>query len=159
MARTTKTIVETEQVDVDSDGDIDATVTTTTTLVMEGDQVVESSSTTEIVEDSDSQNEEPGGEEPPVVVVIEPRAAGACGETACWSRTAVDISFTNAGRTYYFTPDFPGNVAWDFGDGSPVVVGRGEVSHTYTGAGARTVKASPVASSLYKPGTEAITVA
>jgi PKD domain len=95
----------------------------------------------------------------PVAPEVLAGAAGGCGETPCWTRTAVTFTNTNVGRAYTFTPAWPGNIAWDFGDGSPVVVGRGPVTYTYGSAGSRTVKATPLASSCLKAGTKAITVA
>jgi PKD repeat protein len=161
MARTTKTIIESEQVDVDADGDIDATVTTTTTLVMEGDQVVESTSETTIVEVPEGQNDEPGGGEPPVVIIIEPRVPGACGGTPCAGSARKKVTFTNTNvaKVFTFTPtNFGGDIAWDFGDGTPVVVGRGPVSHTYATAGAKTVVATPLASSVRMTDSKSVTV-
>jgi hypothetical protein len=140
MPRSTKTVTtEPQQVDVDGDGDIDAIVSHTATIT---------------IEDEDCPPTDPQGEPGPT-----PRASGECGETACWSRTALTFTESNAGLTYTFTPPWPGNIAWDFGDASPVVVGRGPVEHTYAGAGDVTVKASPIASACLKSGTKAITVA
>ena len=137
MPRSTKTVTtEPQPVDVDNDGDIDAIVSHSTTITIEDEECPP----------GPTPNPEPGAD------------GGACGETACWSRTA--LTFTDAVDewTYTFTPPWPGNIAWDFGDGSAVVVGRGPVSHTYSAEGPVTVKASPIASACLKSGSRTITV-
>lgn len=89
---------------------------------------------------------------------LTPGDPGACGETPCWSRTEVAFTDSAAGLTVTLTPAWPGNIVWDFGDGSDPVMGRGPVEHTYAGAGTYTVTASPVASSCLKTGTASVTV-
>lgn len=143
MPRTsTKTVTtEPQQVDVDGDGDIDATVSHSTTITIEGeDQPVQMSA----------------GYSPIQRASGDP---GECGETPCWSRTALTFTEGGSGLTLIATPAWPGNIAWDFGDGSDVVVGRGPVEHTYGVAGPYTVTATPLASSCLKAGTAVVTVA
>ena len=139
-ARTsTKTVTtDVQEVDVDNDGDIDATVQHTTTIT---------------IEDEDC--------EPPVEPPNGPGAQAdpdACGETACWTRTPVAFTDSAVGLTATLTPGWKGNIAWDFGDGSDVMVGRGPVTHTYGIAGTYTVTASPIASACLKSGSAGVTV-
>ena len=82
----------------------------------------------------------------------------ACGETACWSRTPVAFTPSSSLLVATMTPDWKGNIAWDFGDGSDVMVGRGPVTHTYASANTYTVTASPIASACLKTGTADVTV-
>lgn len=128
MARRTTTV--TESVDVDGDGDLD---TVTTIVTLEDEEVTP-------------------------VVTPTPRAGtpGACGETACWQRKVLTFTSSNVGRVYTFTPAWSGNVAWDFGDGTPVVVGRGPVTHTYATPGAKSVTATPLSSAGMKAGAPTV---
>mgnify|MGYP001074954326 CR=1 FL=1 len=129
----TKTVTtDVQEVDVDNDGDIDATVSHTTTITIE--------------EECDPPNEPGGGT---------PRAGAgqACGETACWQRTPVPWTDSVAGATATLTPQWPGNIVWDFGDGSDPVMGRGPVQHTYAPDATYSVTASPVASACLKAST------
>lgn len=150
-ARTSKTTTaDPEYVDLDGDGDVDAIVTSKRTVTK---TIVEEQEVVLLPE-----------EEPDPVVIPTPRAVGdpgECGENACYHRDPVTFTQSNAGRAFTFTPAWKGNIAWDFGDGSPVVVGRGPVTHTYAPgvpAGAKTVKASPIASACLKVGTAVATV-
>jgi PKD repeat protein len=139
--RSTKTVTTPEEhIDVDGDGDVDAVVSHTTTITIEDEP-------------------DAGGVTPMSVGVRAAGDPGECGENACWSRTVLTFTDQTAGLLATLTPDWQGNIVWDFGDGSDPVMGRGPVQHTYAGAGTYTVTATPVASSCFKAGSASVTVA
>jgi len=150
MARRTSS-TDTKQVDTDGDGRVDSIVTRTTTLV---EEVVEQ--VTPIEEDCPP---DPVDE----TVPVDPRAdgdPGECGENPCYQRTPLVIVETpGLAKTYQFTAGWKGTTTWDFGDGTPTVTARGTVSHTYATTGAKTVKATPMASACRSAGTKVVTVA
>jgi PKD repeat protein len=151
MATRTKTTVsEPEFVDLDGDGDADAVVTRRKTVTK---TVVEEEDIVLLPEEQETPDPSGGGT---------PRAAGdpgECGSNPCLQRTALTFTEGGTGLTLIATPSWKGNIAWDFGDGSAVVVGRGPVEHEYDVAGPYTVKATPLHSACLKAGSATVTVA
>lgn len=105
------------------------------------------------------QTDEPAGDDEPTPL---PQAAGdpgQCGETACWSRTPITLTHTQAALAVTVNSPWTGGIVYDYGDGTTSKT-RGEGKHTYAAAGTYQVKASPVASSCAAPSAPvAVTVA
>lgn len=77
----------------------------------------------------------------------------------CYDPQAIVLTITEAGLTITASSDFPGDVTWDFDDGSPLVTAQGEVEHTYATGGTYDVVGNPQSSAVRKGATEAVTVA
>lgn len=77
----------------------------------------------------------------------------------CYDPAAIVITAVDDGLEVTFSSDFGGQVEWDFGDGSDLVVARGDVVHTYGADDTYTVFANPLNSAVRKGATDDVTVA